>query len=401
MKKTLLQVFIFIMSINSYSQISYKKGYIINNHNIKTECLIKDNDPKNTPLVFNYRLNENTPILKGDIKLIKEFGIPSKYKYQRFTVNIDESSEDIDDLSYERAPQFAKKTLFLKVLIEGKGNLYLHSSNLKLRLFYKKETSNIEQLIFKSFFLNQNQISQNDKFKQQLWGNFKCSDTNISEVKNMEYNQYSISEFIIKYNECNSENNNSSKDYTRTKEKKGKFNLTPRLGFTASNFSLEPVGNTIESNKKSLLSNEYSLRFGLEAEIIFGFNKNKWSAFIEPNYHEVSSKKVSYKSTEYLATFKIFKIPFGVRHYMFLNEKSKLFINGAIVPSFNSGSLLNFNSGTKLDFRFGFHTVLGIGYNFNNKLSVEFRHNFNDDIIEAYIYSSFNTSSLIIGYTLF
>jgi len=401
MKRTLLQLLIFIISINSYSQISFKKGYIINNNNIKTECFIKDFDWKFTPSEFKYRLNENTPIINGDISLVKEFGIPSLNKYQRFTVDIDESNENIDNLSNKREPQFRKKTIFLEVLIEGKVNLYLYSSNLNPRLFYKKEESNIEQLIFKSYIKNHDQIAENNSFRQQLWIKFKCRDTNISDLESMEYNQYSISKYIIKYNECSNNIINTPADYNREKERKGQFNLTPRLGFSSNNFTLEPIGNTIDSNKESLLSNEFSFRFGLEVEIIFGFNKNKWSAFIEPNFHKISSKNVSYHNTELLATFKIFKIPIGVRHYMFLNEKSKLFINGALVPSFNSGSSLTLNDGTKLDFRFAFHAAFGFGYNFNNKLSAEFRHNFNDDIIDVDLYSSFNTSSLILGYTLF
>ena len=63
-----------------------------------------------------------------------------------------ESNENIDNLSNKREPQFRKETLFLEVLIEGKVNLYLYSSNLNPRLFYKKEESNTRLSIKKRIF---------------------------------------------------------------------------------------------------------------------------------------------------------------------------------------------------------------------------------------------------------
>lgn len=50
--KKLFQIFITLLTINCYSQISYEKGYYIDNSGQKTECLIKNNDWLRDPTDF-------------------------------------------------------------------------------------------------------------------------------------------------------------------------------------------------------------------------------------------------------------------------------------------------------------------------------------------------------------
>ena len=77
MKKQLLFLLTIILSFNCYSQISFEKGYYINNSYQKTNCLIKNIDWKNNPT--------------------------------------DRSSEIMDDLNNDKNPTFKEEKLFLKV----------------------------------------------------------------------------------------------------------------------------------------------------------------------------------------------------------------------------------------------------------------------------------------------
>jgi hypothetical protein len=74
MKKQLLFLLTAILSFNCYSQISYEKGYYIDNMNQKTNCLIKNIDWITNPTEFEYKLSENSESKKATIKSIKEFG---------------------------------------------------------------------------------------------------------------------------------------------------------------------------------------------------------------------------------------------------------------------------------------------------------------------------------------
>ncbi|WP_205635394.1 hypothetical protein [Flavivirga aquatica] len=91
MKKKLLLLFISILSINCYSQISFEKGYYINNAGQKIDCLIKNIDWDNNPTSFEYKELESSKIKMTNIKFVKEFGVYHVSKYIRSKVNIDRS----------------------------------------------------------------------------------------------------------------------------------------------------------------------------------------------------------------------------------------------------------------------------------------------------------------------
>ena len=126
MKKHLLLAL--LLSSSMYGQISFDQGYIIDNTNQKTNCLIKNLDWKNNPNEIEYKLFENTKPVKVAVQSIKEFGIDNVSKYISCNVNIDRSSEITNKLSRNKEPNFKKEVLFLKVLIEGNANLYVYEN---------------------------------------------------------------------------------------------------------------------------------------------------------------------------------------------------------------------------------------------------------------------------------
>ena len=57
LKKWLFLVFP-ILATNCCAQISFEKGYYIDNSNQKVDCLIKNVDWKNNPTSFEYKLSD-------------------------------------------------------------------------------------------------------------------------------------------------------------------------------------------------------------------------------------------------------------------------------------------------------------------------------------------------------
>lgn len=392
MKKQILLLLTTILSLNSYSQINFDKGYFINDSNQKVDCLIKNIDWKNNPTEFEYKLTNNSDTQKATIKTVKEFGIHNMSKYVRYSVKIDRSSDLINKMSNVKNSVFKEEELFLKVLIEGKANLYsFEDSNLK-RYFYSLDNSNVEQLIFKQYINSNNQVGTNKKYKQQLWDNLKCSSFEMDKIKKMEYEKKELVSFFEEYNKCN----NQEFIKYEEKQKRDLFNLSIRPGLNSSSLV---IYNSSSSLRRTDYGNKMTFRIGLESEIVMGFNKNKWAILIEPTYQyykaeeepvtNLSNTNVDYKSIE---------VPVGLRHYFFLNKSSKIFINGSFISEIILDSKVR-NLDVKSDVNF----AMGLGYNYNNMYSVELRYQTNRDVLTNYILwnSEYKTISVIFGYTLF
>lgn len=410
MKKQLLILLTTILSLNCYSQISFEKGYYIDNENQKTNCLIKNIDWKNNPTEFEFKLSENSELKKTTIKSIKEFGIYGISKYIRNTVNIDRSSVKINNLSNDRNPKFNKEELFLKVLVEGKSNLYKYADNHIKKYFYSNENSNIEQLIFKRYINSNNQIGENNRFRQQLWSALKCPNIKMREIGNVNYNQNDLVQFFTKYSECH---NNEFINFKPTKNR-DVFNLTIRPRLNSSSLSTQ---STLSYIRDIDFENKTGFGIGLEAEFILKFNKNKWAIIIEPTYQNYKSKKTTNINNASEGTlladvnYSSIEVPAGLRHYLFLNNNSKIFINASIIFDLSLKSSIEFTGDTgsagnisSLEIKSGRNFALGIGYKQNDRYSLEIRYQTNREILSNNIptwSSGYKTLSIIFGYSLF
>jgi len=407
MKKQLLFFLTIILSLNCYSQISFEKGYYINNKNQKINCQIKNTDWKNNPTEFEYKLSENTEPQKATIKSVKEFGIDNISKYIRSTVNIDRSSEFINYLSNNKRPIFKKEELFLKVLVEGKSTLYQYVDGNLIRYFYNKDNSNIEQLIFKSYKTNENNIGKNNRFRQQLWNDLKCSNFKMSKIENLDYKKNDLVNFFVEYNKCNNQ------EYVNfeKKQKRNIFNLIIRPRLNSSSLTIQ---NFVSNSRNTDFENKIGFGFGLEAEFILPFNKNKWAIEIGPTYQSYKSEKttnVNNVSGEILiakVNYNSIEIPVSIRLYFFLNNSSKIFINASYIFDFSSKSFIEFtrNDGSNLsvsEIGTSSNLAMGIGYKQNDRYSLEIRYQTNRDILGNYLFwnSKYKTLSIIFGYSLF
>lgn len=403
MKNPLLIILTVILSTHCYSQISFEKGYYIDNNEQKIECLIKNIDWKNNPTEFEYKLSEDSEQKKETIQYVKEFGVYNYSKYIRSTVNIDRSSENVEKLSTVRNPIFKEEILFLKVLVEGKSNLYQYEDVNLVRYFYRKDnTDNIEQLIYKSYKISETQIAENIGFKQQLLLNLKCENIKTEDIKNLKYHKDYLVKIFIKYNQCGT----SEVINFAEKQKKDLFNLNLRLGLNSSSLAIHNLTNSgdifIGNYGDVDFGNKIGFRIGTEAEFIFPFNKNKWAIIVEPTYQYFKSeKKLSTLNTK--ADYKSIELPIGVRHYFFINNNSKLFINASYILDFTNNSTIFYNSNTILEITKSTNLGFGIGYKQNDKYSIELRYLTNRALLQQYesYYSDYKTVSLIFGYSIF
>ncbi len=405
MKSIKSLLFIFLCSTTfSSAQVNFLKGYFIDNTNVKTVCLIKDLDWQNNPTNFEYKLDESSVILTQNIVSIKEFGINDLCRYKKFQVKIDKTSSDLSRLSASGNPNYVDETLFLKYIVEGEISLLEYIENSSMPCYFVEQgDAKADQLLYKKYLVDETTAASNNYFRIQLTSLLVNGSVTSEEIQKTNYNLKDLTKLFLKYN-----NQTKSVSFTK-KDNRDVFNLYAKLGVSQSKFNLSNSGLNSSSN----FDPEYSLRYGIEFEYILPINNNKWSIFIEPTYNAFkTTKDFNYintptivRKTNITLDYKSIQIPIGFRYYMFLNQKSKLFLDISFAYDLNSSSTITSPDDEYYPVDLKVETSLflsgGIGYNYNNIFSIEAKYDRRNIISYVYWSSELNNLSIVLGYNIF
>lgn len=408
--KKLQYLFIILFAIPSFGQINYEAGYIINNDGIKTECLIRNVAWQDNPTAIEYRLSKDDHKTNtANITDIKEFCIGSSYKYRRFNTKIDRSNSEILTLSSEKNPIWKNETVLLKLLVEGEANLYQYNGNGNQRYFISTGNhEKVEQLIYKEYYAQNNVITENNAFRQQLFTTLRSDKFTVDDFKNLPYEKKKIIEIIVKYN------TSKNKQITNfePKQNKGILNLRAQLGVDyASLFYVNSMKHfTFQQNYSADFPEKAILSIGAEIEYILPFNQKKWGLLFESNYQSYHSDAITSDNYPISIAYKYINLIFGLRHYLFLNKRSSLFINAGITYGmpFNSFSIRQFppedwqTEPTTHTESIGGNGngFLGLGYSFE-KYNIELRYNTARELFlkeSNNIHTDYHSIGIIIGY---
>lgn len=411
MKKT-FSVLLSFCIVFICAQIKFEKGYIINNNDIKKEVLIKNQGWANNPDSFVYKTDEKSQESTGTLSTIKEFGIYNDVKYVTYNGDIDYSSDNTGDLSSNKEPEFKKASVFLKEIVTGNKNLYSYQGQNVIRYFYSDSNSPIQPLIYKKYFFNGNnlQIATNEEYSDQLMTIFSGDTKALALASKTKYTSNDLKKIFNEYN--NNISGTANVDTPSETKRNSKFNLAVRPGL---NF-YSPLEITKTFSNEGAPS-KTGFRIGVEAEIVLPFNRNKWSFVLEPTFN-LYNNKTAVRTTNgnlyniNVDNYSFISIPLSVRHYMFINDKSKIFINAGI-------NVLTIKTSVAKDFSLDYDgyvfdrfklsssqafksAVFGIGYNYNNKYIVEARYNTGMNMLEEKgPEANLKYVSLILGYNIF
>ncbi len=399
MKKQLTFFLATIFSLNFYAQISFEAGYYIDNAGQKNDVQIKNIDWKNNPTNFIYSLSEGSEPKEESIESVKEFGIYDVSKYVRRLVKIDRSSNKVGRLSDVREAVFEEEKLFLRVLLEGKASLYYYEDGNLKRYFYNLSDGEIKQLVFKKYQApgNNNDMATNNRFRQQLWNELKCQNIPRNYTGKLDYKKRDLMKFFMKYNECHDA---VFRDYEEKKRAKKWFNLNIRPGIRRSSLW---INNLYSDTRDAEFETKIGFRFGIEAEFVLPYNKNKWAILIEPTYQYYESEK-ALETRDLKVNYKSIEIPVGLRHYFFLNDKSTVFVNASFIFDLtNNKAIIVIDPGTDLDIRTGNNLAFGLGYEYNDKYSLELRYQLGRTVLGEYPSwsSSYKSLDVMLGYNIF
>ncbi|WP_197276107.1 outer membrane beta-barrel protein [Mangrovimonas sp. TPBH4] len=362
-------------------------------------------DWRKNPTEFTYKLSEDSDLKTGNLKNFLEFGVYNTVKFLRHTINIDFSSESISYLDYKREPNFEKKEVFLKILLDGHASLYQYVDGGITRYFFKTNDNSTEQLIYKKYIDSNNAIKENMEFKQQLWNSLKCATITIEQIKKLDYNQKDLLNFFIAYNQCI----DPTYKIIDQKRKKDLFNLS--IKGRVNNVSLMTNSSNFEFGNPEF-NDKIIFGFGLEAEIFLPFNKNKWSIFVEPTLEKYKNKNtfettsVSTGKVKLLVDYTSIELPIGLRYHLYLNKNSKLFLNAGAILNFSSNNSqvefeLDHGTYPSIEINPSSNFCFGIGYTLANKYSLELRYSTNKDILSRPSWNTeYESLSCIFGYSI-
>jgi hypothetical protein len=409
MKRKKIFLFLFLtVSISAYSQATFENGYFINKSNQKIDCLIKNMDWKNNPAHFEYKLSETADIQTADTQTAMEFGINGMSKYISAQVNIDRSGNSPGALTAQKDPIFKEEQLFLKALVEGNASLFSYESKGLVRFFFKTGASELQQLVYKRYLSNGDEVLMNNLFRQQLFSSLTCQDITVKDVTSLTYNKKDLERLFVAYNECTG----SSYQNYREKTKKDLFHLSVRPGLNISALGMQNAVSEWDTS----FDKEFNFRFGIETELFLPFNNGRWSIILEPTYQSYQSEKqpVTYTVSGQIRIAKIayqsIELPVGFRGHFFLNDKSKIFVNASLILDFDTRSSIELIKSLQSTFdsqflaiKSGANIGLGIGYSYAKRYSLEVRYQTSREILRNYSTwdSTYKTLSFIVGYRIF
>ena len=399
MKKPLLFLLLTFFT-TAFSQIRFEKGYLINNQNEKSEVLIKNEDWLNNPTQFTYKISEDAAPKTAFMSEVKEFGVNNFSRYIRYKGLIDQSTDNLQILSLKKEPEWEEKTVFLKELATGKRNLYVYNDRLVRRFFFSDEDTEITQLIYKRYFVDEFRIGylSNNEYQSQLAKSFAGENLD-KKINSLPYKADSLTKFFKKSNAADS----SSTLYDDPNSSVNLY-VKPGISFSTANLKIED-GSPLNVD----FGSKVSPRFGVELEYVFPFNKNKWSIFIEPNYQSYKQTALSATNNPAEIEYNSVQLPIGIKHYLFLTKDSKLFLEifGTIADAKIGNNYIKYGiPGTTAEKEFELKADLsfggGIGYSYKNKYLLSMKYS-SKDLSKGYNFFNvpLNTFSLSAGYNIF
>ena len=397
-----------LISLNCVSQISFERGYFIDELGHKTECQIRNVDWKNNPTRIEFRISDGSESSFKTIEEITEFGITNESKFIRAKVKIDRSSNVLKSMSEVKDPIYNQEEVVLKVLVEGNANLYIFREGNLVRYFFNNEKSDIEQLIYKKYRVKNGDVATNTKFRGQLWDKLKCSTLTYDETKKLEYSAKDLIHYFKTYNIC------KGIDFTSFEKqvKRKAFSLSIIPGLRSSSLKLSSSLSQARSNLE--FDYQFTFSLGLQAKYILPFNNDKWAIIFEPTYQYFKSDITSesnFVSGGILNTsvdYKSIEFPAGVRYHFYLSDESKIFVDllHLIDASLNSSIDFKRDNGTTvydpIEIKPGNNLVVGLGYEHKDFLNFGLRYQTNRTVTGGYNTwsSKYNSFSFVLGYTL-
>lgn len=301
------------------AQIKFEKGYFIDNKNVRTDCLIRNIDWKDTPTSFDYKISEDGATQTKTQDDVVAFSVGDQ-TYISARVDMDMSSDWTGKLTTNRNPIFENLRIFMKLMADGRYKLYRYDKNEMVRFFFATENEPVKQLIYKKFLVDNDRITatqKNNTFRQQLLTDVRCEgQTTKADVEQLDYTNKDLIGYFNKVNGCNG-SLAAKQDTKKSADEKGGFQLKGSVFLGQHSLAFDhPALTSHDFGSKTYVS------LGAEAEYILPIWNNKWSVMGEVSFASFNDEQTTTAGDNYKVKFGYILVSVGFRHYMFLSDKA-------------------------------------------------------------------------------
>lgn len=387
MKFYVLLVAFFFAAMTSYAQEN--KGYYVTNGDVRINGYFKSDNFSN-PKDIEFRKDDSESFEKLELQAIKEYGINNRCRVIKKTVEVDRSrSSSVKFYSNFKDPDWQKATLFLNVVVDGDASLYSGVFNGENKFFYeiKSKQIRLNQLVFKKYFFNNNNVKENIAYKQDLYNNVRCDDSDIN-YNSLSYTESSLKKVFVVYNEC------YKGDYAVYENK-----VASKVVLSVSGYA-GPTLNMLSTKTQGGSGDDSGFGLNIGAEVVVLTSSGNLGGFLRLEYAILASELETITpsaSTDRLEEeskldVSYFSIILGPRYYF--NEKKSnkgFFLDAGFGMGFASGELVKTRYGTgeyfvgsitKYDLAHNFYLSAGFGYALSDKMGVEVRYDTPREVVD-------------------
>ncbi len=403
-----------LLPIFGISQNNLKSGKIVFSDGFVRKGLINDVNWRDTFTKIDFKLNENAKTESFSVDEVDYFMIDGE-KYKSANVKLNTSAIKDQKLSNTREPKIIEETVFVKVLAESNSiELYQVYYNY-IPNYLLSQDDEITTLIYHRY-VKQGKIFANNQFRNQLYRSLDCLEA--SKYRKYEYEADDLLDLLKAHFKCK-EIDDALVLYNKDTERI-EFKIRPKLGLIFSQVTSDFNGYA-NYNYTIKPDRETNISFGVEFEFILPFKSKSYSIFVEPTY--VSNSSFA-KSSEFsqggnglssltagvFVDYQAIEVPVGVKKYIRLNSNSNLFIAGSGIFALNLDSTLETRFFTvddaprglvNFDVKNIFGLGLNLGYELNNKYTIELKYSFNREIEDIVGFASkYNHFGVYLGYKI-
>jgi len=373
MKLKIFILFLFI-GLNTIAQSTFKKGYFINNEDVKKEGFFKTYGT-NLPDLLSFKVKQNSleviQIKKTNIAALKI----NNLEFTKKNVSIELLDEKMFAKKENNTNVFnlSSETLLLKVLLKFKDFTlysYRYKSN---EYFFIESQGKLEFLKYKKVKKNSRKVDIR-KYSTQIMERFNIIDSqNQKLLAKLKYKEIDLVSFFTKYAK--------QKKYTYKKydpylnrDFKDAFNIIPKLGYSFNSQSVKTIKDKLKTS-----FNENHIDFGLDIEFFFNTLLKKSSIiFSYTHYNEINNEGnfsfVASNDSEVFNSLKMNTINLKYRHYFRILKNQYLYVDAGFLVHSSNGKVESIYTPTNahisdLEYNSDENNLafsLGLGYNYNN-----------------------------------
>lgn len=411
--KKILSAIVLIAGFFSHAQ--NVKGYYITEAGNRTDGYFKQANFFNESNLYFETSESDAEYTHISADEIKEYSAGTDVKFQKFTVNIDDTNLNGTGVGYKKNAVYVQRTIFLNVIVEGDATLYSYSSDKGLKFFYKVDSKGIPvtQLLYKKYYRSQSDIAENSMYKQQLFNDVNCYGNKASSFAEKKYTKNELKIIFEDYNYCKDGGASGAKVLEATASKKAAFKIAVlgNIGVSKSYIQDAKGVNNFSSN------NRVTFQLGAEPSVLLP--SGKLAFFLRMLYERHSAKQIMTSISKdrvsvdsYGIGSDIFTFSIGPRYNLPVGRRDVAFIDASFGLSLPSGSFdRNYNTTTDLgtvtvnesikpksDYFFN----VGIGYEIDRRYGIDVRYDTERQLIpDGHPYSlSLKRFSIGIRYTI-